>query len=267
MESVVTGLDGVESAKADYRKGTAVVVYDRSKLTPEQIANQINTQTYYRARVTSEFVKTARFKLPGLDSQEEAQKIELALSGVEGIVGGSLNVESLSLDYDVRETSPEQIVELINSRTSFTASFDTSGGASASRAGSTATAVIRVEGMVDDQTASQATGALLLDGVVDGSVNIEDATLTIVYDTAKLTAQKIVDTLRQAVPNTVSLVSVSEPRTGGGVLSSGWFILSLVGLAVFAVFAGPPLKRRLQAELAGGKSTPRRRQQRPKGRR
>ena len=63
MESVVTDLDGVVSAKANFRKGTAVVVYEPSRVTPDHIAQQINSQTYYRARVTSEFVKTARFKV------------------------------------------------------------------------------------------------------------------------------------------------------------------------------------------------------------
>ena len=255
MESVVTDLDGVASANASFRKGTAAVVYDPSSVTPEQIAEQINSQTFYRARVASEFVKTATFKIPGLDSREKGVELERALTGLAGIVGGALNIESLTLDYDVREISPEQVVEIINRQTSFTASIDTSAAAAASGVESPATAVIRIEGMTDDQSASRVTGALLLDGIVDGSVNTEDATLTVVYDTAKLSAQKIVDSLKRAVPNNVTLVSVEEPGFGGSVLTSAWFILGLVGMAIITVLAWPVLKRKLQPVISGNSGT------------
>lgn len=262
MESVVTGLDGVASAEASFRKNTAVVVYDPSKVTPEQIAQQINSQTFYRARVLSvppEFIETARFNVPGLNPRQEAIEWDRALSGVKGIVGSSLIIESFSLDYDVREISPEQLLDIINSRTSYTASIDTTvweEPAPFPVVESTATAVIRVQGMRDQQTVSQVTGALLLDGIVDGSVNTEDATLTIVYDTAKLTAQMIMEALGQAVPNNISLVSVTEPGPGGSVLTSAWFVLTLVGLAIVAVFAWPVLRRRLQPTTGGGKGAP-----------
>ncbi len=49
MESALRTLDGVMAAEASYRQGTVVVEYESAKVTTDQIAGAINTQTYYRA--------------------------------------------------------------------------------------------------------------------------------------------------------------------------------------------------------------------------
>ena len=250
MESVLTGLDGVISADADQFTSSARANYDPSKVSPDQMAEAINSQTYYRAGVLSvplAFIETARFIVPGLNPKQEAIEWDRALSGVKGIVGSTLLIGSFFLEYDVREISPEQVLDIINSRTSYTASIDTTvreEPAPFPVVESTATAVIKVDGMTEQEVAFRVTGALRLDGIVDGSVNTEDATLTVVYDTTKLTAQRIVDTLRQAVPNDVSLVSVSTTNAGAGLFTSVWFVLSLVALVVVAVLTWPVLRRR-----------------------
>lgn len=254
VEAVVSDLPGIASIEANYKTSTAVVTYEPGQVTPEEIVDRINTQTYYEARVTSEFIKTATFKIPGLDTQAEADEIGQALGELTGVVGGTLQIDSLTLDYDLREISPEQVVDMINNQTTLTASIDTTVQDTEVVTGPTATAVIGVEGMTDDQAASRVTGALLLDGIVDGTVNTENATLTVVYDTEKLTAQRVVDTLRQATPYAVSLVS--DDASGGGFFTSVWFVLALVLLVVVAFFAWPGLRRRY-SPAASPKRTPR----------
>lgn len=155
-----------------------------------------------------------------------------------------MNTGRLSLDYDERRLSPEQVVKLINNKTSFTASVESAGPAGAA-AESTAEVVIKVEGMTDQQAASKVTSALLLNGIVDGSTDVQASTLTVEYDTAKLNTQRIVDAVQQAWPNQVSLVSQSGGQGGGSLLTSAWFILGLVGTVVVSVLAGPWVKRRL----------------------
>lgn len=49
VENVLNSLDGVVEAKADYVKGLATVSYDPAQVTPDQMVEAINTQSFYRA--------------------------------------------------------------------------------------------------------------------------------------------------------------------------------------------------------------------------
>lgn len=51
VASVLRSQPGVLEADASFRTGRAVVLYDPEKVTPEEIAEAINTRTFYRARV------------------------------------------------------------------------------------------------------------------------------------------------------------------------------------------------------------------------
>jgi copper chaperone CopZ len=90
--------------------------------------------------------------------------------------------------------------------------------------------------MTDDKAASQVASALFLDGIIDGSVNLQDSTLTIKYDSSKVTADKIVETMEQSLPFAVSLVSVQKP--GGSLIPSivvgfSLAVVLLVGVWLF----------------------------------
>jgi len=243
VESVIKGLPGVLSAVANHFTRTAVVVYNPAKVSPEQMAERINSQTYYRAQVLSAFTKTVALKIPDMGTREAADRVTAALRVAPGIEGGTLNFERLDLDYDARKTSPQQIVALIKAGTGFAASVDL-GPQSTSAPRSTGKAVIRVAGMTDQRTASQVTSALRLDGIVDGSADLHQSTLTVVYDTTKLTPEQIVDVVRGAVPNHVRLVSAEGPRSGNLLSSSPWLAAGVPGLVILAVLAWPALRRR-----------------------
>ncbi|MCQ3979710.1 MAG: hypothetical protein DPW09_40340 [Anaerolineae bacterium] len=49
VENVLGSLDGVVEAKADFVKGIATVSYDPARVTPAQMVEAINTQSFYRA--------------------------------------------------------------------------------------------------------------------------------------------------------------------------------------------------------------------------
>jgi copper chaperone CopZ len=51
VEQVLKSLDGVVEAKADYVKGLATISYDPTRVTPTQMVEAINTQSFYRARL------------------------------------------------------------------------------------------------------------------------------------------------------------------------------------------------------------------------
>lgn len=53
VESVLTGLDGVDDARADRSTESAVVVYDPRDVSPDALADSINEETYYKASLTT----------------------------------------------------------------------------------------------------------------------------------------------------------------------------------------------------------------------
>jgi copper chaperone CopZ len=52
VRSVLTGLDGVTHAEADNTTETATVTYDPTRVSPQQMVQAINTNTYYQASVS-----------------------------------------------------------------------------------------------------------------------------------------------------------------------------------------------------------------------
>jgi copper chaperone CopZ len=59
VRSVLTGLDGVTHAEADNTTETATVTYDPTRVSPQQMVQAINTNTYYQASLFDGPVPTA----------------------------------------------------------------------------------------------------------------------------------------------------------------------------------------------------------------
>ncbi len=49
VESLLTGMDGITHATADHSSRTVTVTFDPARVNPQQMVQQINSQTYYRA--------------------------------------------------------------------------------------------------------------------------------------------------------------------------------------------------------------------------
>lgn len=49
MENILSSLDGVVDAKADYIAGSATVNYDPARVSPAQMVEAINTKSFFRA--------------------------------------------------------------------------------------------------------------------------------------------------------------------------------------------------------------------------
>jgi len=54
IETAVAKLDGVVNVKADYEKGIATVVYQKDKVSVDQIVETINTNTSFKAKTEKE---------------------------------------------------------------------------------------------------------------------------------------------------------------------------------------------------------------------
>lgn len=83
VASVLEGLAGVISAKADRRSRTAVVTFDPARVTPEQMVQTINTKTFYRASVpTSGAVVSSSAEASASPSSQDAGFASAMLLGI-----------------------------------------------------------------------------------------------------------------------------------------------------------------------------------------
>jgi copper chaperone CopZ len=145
VESAVLTLDGVVTADASYRRGTVVVEYDPDKLTPDQIAGAINTQTYYRATGVVEDgedaggvaasvgveeegpaageLATAVIRVEGMTDDLAAGEVMTAMGAGEAItdVSVDLSASTLTVEYDPAVTRAESLLLAIDTGTSYSA--------------------------------------------------------------------------------------------------------------------------------------------------
>lgn len=173
----MSGLPGIIEAKASYPKGSVVVQYDPTAVTPAEIADVIVTETYFTVG--------------------------------EPVAGGEL------------------------------------GGGGSSAAGG-ATAIIKVEGMTDDRTASLVTRAVggagptvLLPGtepaIRDVSLDTAQSTLTVTYDAEQVSAQDLVDAVQQGTEFPATLISTTSAGGGSGVDYTPYIVLGIAALFVAAL--------------------------------
>ena len=150
-------------------------------------------------------------------------------------VQASYRKGNVVVQYDPAQVSPKQMGDAIAAATYYTVGEPVPGGEFGSEAAAQgSTAVIRVEGMTDERTASrfvQAVGAVG-PGVVDVSTDISQSTLTLVYDAEQLSPEKLVDAINRNTPYRASLVSKTEAEPGGG---TDYVPYILIG--IFALFA------------------------------
>ncbi len=141
MESAVRTLDGVVAAEASYREGTVVVEYEPAKVTPDQIAGAINTQTYYRATgvvedaagaadASEEGLSAAQtaivvIQVEGMTDDRAASEVTSAM-GAEGAitdVSVDLPASTLTVEYDPTVAMAESFVVAIDTGTSYSATM------------------------------------------------------------------------------------------------------------------------------------------------
>ncbi len=169
-------LDGVVAAEASYRQGTVVVEYEPAKVTPDQIAGAINTQTYYRA---------------------------------VGVVEGGEGAADAS--------------------------------AEAPSASQTATAVIQVEGMTDELSASEVMAAMgAEEAITDVSIDLPASTLTVEFDPTKTKAGFLELAINGYTTYRATVLSTTEAEAEAGVAAKSfdyakyavWGIVALVMLGL-----------------------------------
>lgn len=196
--------------------------------------------------------------------------VESAVSGLPGIIEAKASYPKgiIVVQYDPAAVTPAEIADVIVTETYFTVGEPVAGGDLGEDGNSAAggsTAVIKVEGMTDERTASlvtQAVGgagpAVLLPGtepaIRDVSLDTTQSTLTVTYDPEQVSAQELVDAVQQGTEFQASLVSTTRAGGGGGVDYTPYIVLGIAGLFATAVAWPAVLWGRRRLARAGDSS-------------
>jgi len=139
VESAVRTLGGIVTAEASYRQGTVVVEYEPAKVTPDQIAGAIDTQTYYRTAGVAEDggagagnddgdasagqTATAVIRVEGMTDDLAASEVMSAMGGEGAITDASvdLSTSTLTVEFDPTKTKAGFLELAINGYTSYPA--------------------------------------------------------------------------------------------------------------------------------------------------
>ena len=198
------------------------------------------------------------------------------MSGLPGIIEAQASYRegNVVVQYDPAAVAPAEIADAIAAETYYTVGEPVAGGelgGGASQAAGGATAIIKVEGMTDERTATlvtQAVGAVgppvLLPGaepaIRDVSLDTAQSTLTVAYDSEQVSAQELVDAIQEGTGFQASLASTTGASGGGGVDYTPYVVLGIASLfAAALVWPAVSWGRRQFARATPSRATRRRR--------
>lgn len=176
------------------------------------------------------------------------------------------------VEYDPAQVTPPEMVEAITSATYYQVGEPVVGTPFAQEQETggpegNSTAVIFVEGMADDRAASQVLAAMgRPEAIAAASVDLAAGTVTVKYDSSKVSAETLVSAIDQGTPYRASLVSKTEEDTGAPGEGTDYAPYVLIGItALFAAglgWYGFSWGRRRLARAAPSRATRRRERRR-----
>ncbi len=117
VERVVSGLEGVKSIEADFVRGVATVEYNPSLVSPSEMVAAINSQTFYRARLTGENMATAVLFVPDLLGEPGRGHIEAAFADVGGVREISGESGRFTVEFEPHRLTPGDLAQGFRERT------------------------------------------------------------------------------------------------------------------------------------------------------
>ena len=206
------------------------------------------------------------------------------MSGLSGIIESKASYRegSVVVEYDPTAITPAEIAGVIVAETYYTVGEPVAGGelgGGASSVAGGAIAVIEVEGMTNERIATLVTRAVGTVGpsilppgtepvIRDVSPDTAQSTLTVTYDSELVSAQELVDAIRQGTEFQASLISTTSAGRDDGVDYTPYVVLGIAALFV-AALAWPAVSwgRRRLAHAAAPSRAQRRRARRDRRRR
>ncbi len=237
VEGLLSRIEGVGEVDASRWDGSVFIEATTRDVDPGQLAEAIESQSLYTARVVPTSYSRARIHIPRIRTRAEATEVSRSLNDVEGIFGGKVVPGTVLVEYDKEVTSPATIARIIRDRTTFQASvLDSLSNLAPSEDPSKAQTIIRVPGVTDFHTASMVSKSMDLNGILDGEVDFDDQSFLIIYRVGTVTAQRIFDAMVEVFERRVldidsierpELVAVSKAGATVGVRTGPWFVIAV----------------------------------------
>lgn len=234
LESLLTDVAGVESAVVSFRSGRATIVSDPRRITPRALALRIEELTPYTATPLPEHVVAVTLRIPELETRKIGDQVNEVLSGLPGILGGTIRPGYVSIDYDEREISAGAITSEIENDAYVERPEVLPPPVALSES---ALAVIFLPDMVDYSIAARYADQLSLDGIVGATVDLRNRTIEFVYEIGEVTARTIETAIKEVVGEGTSLSTVDKADKPRGLNAQGWFVF-LVSLAALGIALG-----------------------------
>jgi len=236
VEALLLDDDAVESAVVSFRSGRASVMFDPLRITPRALALRIEELTPYTATPLPEYVVAVTLRIPELETRKIGDQVNEAISGLPGILGGTIRPGYVSIDYDEREITAEAIAREIE-RGAYVERPQLLPATDDPPLSESALAVIFVSEMMDYETAALYADQITLDGIADATINIRDRTIEFAYEIGEVTARTIETAVKEIAGKGASLVTVDKADKPRGLNANGWFVF-LVSLAALGIALG-----------------------------
>lgn len=246
VAAALEAMEGVFQADVSYDSRRGTFRFDPDVVTDTAIAGAVEDLGGFDVRLLPAHTRSTTIRIPDLDTPEVGHQVNEVLSTVPGIMGGTIRAGFITVDYDSRVVTPEEIAEAIADK----ADLDTSDIAMPARdrpaPEDSAQVVVRIAGLEDYSSAVQVAQQISLDGIFDGSVNLEQNSITIIYEISELTAPDVMEGVNAAAPGETEVITIDKAGKPVSINVHGWFVMAVSALGVVIVVAGFFLFRRQQ---------------------
>ena len=250
VESALETLQGVYSAEVSHEADRATVEVMPGSISEADIVRFLQEWSPFSIRVLPRFARSATIRIDELTTARIGEEVNAVLSEVPGVLGGTIRPGIAAVDYDSRVTDAEKIGNAIAEQTSLTASDITVPAADRPAPEDSAQTILRIPTMRNFSDAIRIGQAVSLEGIMDGSVNIDDKTITFIYVIGELTTPQIVEAVEAEVSESTEIITIDKAGKPAGLNIHGWFVLAVSTLGLAVLLGGYFLLRHLRRRNA-----------------
>lgn len=246
VEEALRSLEGVAEAEVSHEAKRATVEIDPDLVNARDLEDYLSDFEPLRANALPWFARSAGIRFPELKTRGTGVQVNEVIGNVSGVLGGTITPGLITVDYDSRAVTAEEIAEAVTEGTDLETSEISSPAADIPAPEDSAQTILRIDGMDTYARALEIAQDVTLEGVVDGSVDLQEETISVIYAIAELTTPKIVDAVRQSTGAEPELITIDKAGKPVGLNIHGWFVLAISTLGLLIVLAAYVVIRRLR---------------------
>ncbi len=227
IEEALLSLDGVVDAEVSHQAKRATAEINPDLVNARDLEDYLSDFEPLRANALPWYARSAGIRFPELKTRGTGAQVNEVIGNVSGVLGGSITPGLITVDYDSRVVTAEEIAEAVTEGTDLQDSEISSPAADIPAPEDSAHTILRIEGMDSYARALEMAQSVTLEGIVDGSVDLEEETISVIYAIAELTTPSIVDAVRQGTGQEPELITIDKAGKPVGLNIHGWFVLAV----------------------------------------